>query len=54
MLCFTICFMGACAGVTGNVLPDDINYFKSQGANEVLPKPVRVEELQQLFTRIIN
>ena len=32
--------------MTGNVLPDDINYFKEQGAVEVLAKPVDVEMLQ--------
>ena len=27
-------------GETGNVLADDVNYFKSCGANAVLPKPL--------------
>ena len=29
-------------GVTGNVLADDVAYFKSMGADAVLPKPVNV------------
>ena len=32
-------FVGIILGVTGNVLDDDVAEFKSQGADEVLPKP---------------
>lgn len=32
-------------GVTGNVLPDDVKYFKSCGADDVLAKPVKIPEL---------
>jgi two-component system CheB/CheR fusion protein len=32
-------------GVTGNVLPEDVNYFKKCGANDVLPKPVKIVDL---------
>lgn len=32
-------------GVTGNILPEDQEYFLEQGANLVLPKPVKIEEL---------
>lgn len=32
-------------GITGNVLPDDIAYFKSCGANDVLPKPIKMAAL---------
>mmetsp|Transcript_3851 Transcript_3851/g.8809 ORF Transcript_3851/g.8809 Transcript_3851/m.8809 type:complete len:358 (+) Transcript_3851:1824-2897(+) len=35
-------------GITGNVLPEDIELFKSKGANAVLPKPFRIAELEQL------
>lgn len=34
------------AGVTGNLLPEDVNYFKGQGANCVLPKPVHIADLE--------
>jgi CheY-like chemotaxis protein len=36
-------------GITGNVLPEDVAYFKSCGADEVLPKPLNVENFQDLF-----
>lgn len=36
-------------GVTGNTLDDDVQYFKSKGANAVLPKPVNLEVLEDLF-----
>lgn len=32
-------------GVTGNVLPEDINFFQKQGANAVLPKPLDINLL---------
>ena len=40
------CFV---VGVTGNMLPDDVEYFKSCGANAVLGKPIQVTELNQLW-----
>jgi signal transduction histidine kinase/ActR/RegA family two-component response regulator len=36
-------------GITGNVLSDDVQYFKSKGANAILPKPVRLSDLENLF-----
>eukprot|EP00980_Cylindrotheca_fusiformis_P030584 scaffold25074_cov157-Cylindrotheca_fusiformis.AAC.2 len=38
-------------GVTGNVLPDDVQFFKKCGANEVLSKPVKIGELLALWER---
>ena len=38
-------------GVTGNVLDEDVEYFKSHGANEVLPKPVNMALLDQYWAR---
>jgi two-component system, sensor histidine kinase len=32
-------------GVTGNVLPEDFDYFLKQGANAVLAKPVSIDDL---------
>ena len=32
-------------GVTGNVLPEDVNYFEKCGANAVLSKPVKINDL---------
>ena len=36
-------------GITGNVLSEDVNYFKSCGANEVLPKPFNITDLEELW-----
>jgi len=36
-------------GITGNVLPEDVSYFLSCGANEVLSKPVKLNELDSLW-----
>ena len=36
-------------GITGNMLPEDIQYFKEQGANAVLPKPLDLDELEDLW-----
>lgn len=36
-------------GVTGNTLDDDVQYFKAKGANAVLPKPVNLKALEDLF-----
>jgi CheY-like chemotaxis protein len=32
-------------GVTGNVLPEDVNFFKNCGANDVLSKPVKLVDV---------
>ena len=34
------------AGLTGNLLPDDIRYFKEKGADCVLPKPLNMNDLE--------
>jgi CheY-like chemotaxis protein len=36
-------------GVTGNLMRDDIEYFKGMGANEVLPKPFKMKDLNQFW-----
>jgi CheY-like chemotaxis protein len=36
-------------GVTGNVLADDVAYFKSMGADAVLPKPVNVAMIEECW-----
>jgi CheY-like chemotaxis protein len=35
-------------GVTGNLLPEDVNYFKKQGADAVLGKPLDVKLFEEL------
>ena len=37
-------------GVTGNVLQEDIAHFIANGANEVMFKPVNVDELESLWS----
>lgn len=37
-------------GVTGNVLPADVAYFKQCGANWVFPKPIRLPDLEAVWT----
>ncbi len=41
-------------GVTGNVLPDQVHTFKSQGADAVLPKPLVMEDLQYLLNHCVH
>lgn len=36
-------------GVTGNMLPEDVDYFEACGANAVVPKPLRWPELLELW-----
>mmetsp|Transcript_18094 Transcript_18094/g.30393 ORF Transcript_18094/g.30393 Transcript_18094/m.30393 type:complete len:987 (-) Transcript_18094:113-3073(-) len=36
-------------GITGNILPEDVSFFKSCGANAVLPKPLQLPELEDLL-----
>jgi len=38
------------AGITGNVLPEDISYFKRCGANTVFPKPLQLPLLESMWT----
>jgi len=39
-------------GVTGNALPDDLDHFRRCGAQDVLCKPVRRDQVKQLIGRI--
>jgi len=38
-------------GITGNVLPEDVNHYKSRGAQAVLPKPLVWADLQQIWSQ---
>jgi CheY-like chemotaxis protein len=42
-------FTGKIIGVTGNALPDDIEEFKQKGADHVLIKPLRADELAKVL-----
>ena len=37
-------------GVTGNVLPDDVAHYKRCGADWVFCKPVRIPDLEAIWT----
>lgn len=39
-------------GVTGNVLPEDRDYFMQHGVDAVLPKPVTIASLLETFEKI--
>jgi signal transduction histidine kinase/FixJ family two-component response regulator len=36
-------------GVTGNLMPEDVAYFRQCGSNSVLPKPFRMNELEEII-----
>jgi CheY-like chemotaxis protein len=36
-------------GITGNVLPEDIDHFRRCGANAVFPKPFQIEALEEIW-----
>ena len=42
-------FTGKIIGVTGNALPDDIEEFQRKGADHVLIKPLKAEELAKVL-----
>ena len=37
------------AGVTGNIMPEDTDYFHRCGANAILPKPFKIAALEELI-----
>lgn len=42
-------YKGTIIGVTGNVLSEDVEYFKESGADEVLAKPISLAKLREYF-----
>ena len=36
-------------GVTGNLLPEDVDYFKAQGADAVLGKPLNIKRFEEIL-----
>jgi CheY-like chemotaxis protein len=38
-------------GITGNMLVDDVQFFKDRGADAVLGKPVRVDQIEDIIAR---
>jgi len=45
---FEPCFI---IGVTGNMLPDDVNYFRECGANAVLAKPFQYAKVEEVWDK---
>ena len=37
-------------GISGNIMPEDVAYYKGSGANAVLPKPFKLNLLENLWT----
>ena len=42
-------FTGTVLGVTGNVMSEDVEFFKQHGADEVLPKPISMHLLDNYW-----
>merc|ERR1712176_1734829 len=38
-------------GITGMVLPEDMSYFKKCGADDVIPKPVKLNKLEEIWAK---
>ena len=41
-------------GVTGNVLPHDVEHFLEQGANKILAKPLNINALEQAWDELAS
>ena len=42
-------YTGFIVGITGNLLPEDVQLFRSRGADAVLPKPFTMANLEELW-----
>lgn len=47
-------YNGLIVGLTGHMMPEDVEHFKSSGANDVLPKPLKIDDLKQIVTRFFD
>ena len=45
-------YKGLIIGVTGNALPDDIANFKDHGADDVLVKPLKINQFDEVLNKI--
>ena len=43
-------YRGPIIGISGNVLPEDVKYFKNHGATGVLPKPLKMTDLENMWS----
>ncbi|CAB9509553.1 sensor kinase/phosphatase LuxQ [Seminavis robusta] len=42
-------FVGTVVGITGNILSEDVEFFKTHGADEVLPKPITMSRINAFW-----
>ena len=42
-------YEGPILGITGNILSEDVDFFKAHGATEVLPKPVTMARINAFW-----
>ena len=47
-------YTGLVIGVTGNALPEDISIFKSHGADDVLVKPIKISQFDEILNRLFR
>ena len=45
-------YQGMIIGVTGNALPEDIANFKDHGADDVLVKPLKINQFEDILNRV--
>ena len=47
-------YRGLIIGATGNIMPDDIELFLEAGANDVLGKPLSLQDLESSVERLLQ
>jgi DNA-binding response OmpR family regulator len=47
-------FSGPILGITGNVMPEDVQLFLEMGADEVLMKPLHMEDFHKALVAHSN
>lgn len=47
-------YRGLIIGATGNIMPDDIELFLEAGANDVLGKPLSLQDLESSVERLLE
>ena len=44
-------YTGTVMGVTGNILSEDVEFFRDHGADEVLPKPISMAIINEVWDK---
>ena len=47
-------YKGLIVGVTGNVLDEDVEFFMQRGADDVMPKPVSLKGLKEVWAKLLT